>query len=201
MSRFNEHTQWRLQANERAHIRAYENAIYAKLTSGHADSFAEELGTDSIGVKMLNDHWNRETEGTLKWCYVVINLDRSSYERDPDKYIDFLWRCLKKKYVGQYHASFELGDNMTHPHYNIVFKQTPKILWASKVIHEWSAVFQIAKNFVYCEKKDSTAVGDLLPYIQKEGIWYTSNTTKKDRRQTYEPTFPIDTEEHASWVD
>lgn len=158
------------QARDEAYRRMYYD-IYRHKMRYDPVGHAQELNLSDQDVGEIKKYYKQQEESELPVRFITIGLPK----HDPtghqgSKYEQLLQRCLKKCYVGDWHYAFELGSNGTHPHYHVYFTATIKWLAKSRIIDEWSKIFDIPKNFIDVKSTSKDHIPNLEKYISKEGL-------------------------------
>lgn len=162
--------QLRQQARDDAYKRMWYDIYRHKMRYDVRDpKVITELDLDDKDVLEIEKYYNQTEQAELPVKFVTIGLP---LDHDPEVSKNCLDRCLKKCYVGEWAYAYELGKDQGHPHYHVYFTQTVKWLAKSRIIDEWSRVFDIEKNFIDVESTSSAQIPNLDKYIKKENIVY-----------------------------
>jgi len=168
------------QARDEAYKRMWID-IYRSKMRYDPFFYQDELGLSDGDVAEINSHYGRMEESEeLPIKFVTINLPnyhQGESDRDGSQEAKAaLERCLKKVYVGEWHYCFELGKELDHPHYHVIFKSTVKWLAKSRIISEWAEIFKISKNFIHVISTSKAQMPNLKNYISKEQIYQASSS-------------------------
>lgn len=137
--RFSDNTQLRIQARDKAYEKMWFD-IYRHKMRYDPIAHKNQLGLDDLDIREIQKYYKQDEESQFPVKFVTINLPS---DHDPDNSLSCLQRCLKKCYVGQWAYAFELGSNEDHPHYHVYFVSAVKWLAKSRIIQEWSKVFDL----------------------------------------------------------
>lgn len=156
--------------------------IYRNLIRTDPEEYCRCHDVDPAIASVLMLGQKVENQSQKPWRMVSISLPPDQYEQYADWYKERLFRCLRKVYVGAYHASFELGPNLDHPHFHVLFEKDVKELARSRIISEWSKIFQLAKNYIDVKEHADKGIVRKVRYLKKEGIWYHSSYSDDDEK-------------------
>lgn len=164
-------TQLRNIAREKALLYVYEQAYRHKARYQYMDkNIQDELGLDPIGAELIASLDDNIHKSEAQWKYIVVNLPPDAMFDDTlaitQKYVN------KTVYVGQWYISYETGSKDTHPHWNILFKQTNKQLDHSRIRSDIKRIYKVKENFINIQSLAKQQVGKTLEYIKKEKKYY-----------------------------
>lgn len=175
ISRYSDKTRLKVSAAEDAYKRMWYD-IYRQKMRYDPDACALELDLDSKDLEEIKRYYKREEESEMPVKFVTINLPP---DHDPVADQKNLLRCLNKCYVSEWSYAYELGPEQDHPHYHVYFTSTVKWLAKSRIITEWSKIFNIEKNFINVQSTSKNQIPTLENYISKEKIFKDSSKKKK----------------------
>lgn len=177
MDRQGNNFQLRIQARDEAYKRMYFD-IYRHKMRYDPVAHKDELGLDDSDIKQIQTYYKQTEQSELPIKFVTISLPDTLADPENKK----LKRCLKKCYVGQHAWAFELGETNSHPHYHVWFKSEVKWLAKSRIISEWSKIFDVDKNYIHVESTSIPHTQTLDDYLKKEGIKYHSSKFEKTKK-------------------
>lgn len=167
----------RQQARDEAYRRMYYE-IYRHRMRYDVSASAEELDLNEDDIDNIKKYYKQDEECQLPVKFVTINLPQDRDVADSQKMLD---RCLKKCYVGEWAYAYELGKAEKHPHYHVYFTSTVKWLAASRIISEWSRIFNITPNFINVKNTSKEQLPNLQKYITKEGLVFKKSEKKNKK--------------------
>lgn len=173
--RYANNTQLRINARDKAYENMYYN-IYKHDMRYDPEGHKDRLGLDDQDIETFQRYYKQNEESELPVKFVTINLPQDYFDEGDQ----LLHRCLKKCYVGDWHYCFELGEG-DHPHYHVYFTSTVKWLAKSRIIAEWSKIFNIGKNFINVKATSKEQIPNLEKYISKEKIFKNSKNKMLDK--------------------
>lgn len=169
-------TTLRCQAYDEAYRMTWRD-IYRHKMRYQARELKEELDLDDLDVKEITQYYRQLEDNEYPIKLITVNLPINV---DLDKAKDALYRCLKKCYVEEWAYAFELGESEDHPHYHVIIRSAVKQLDKSRIIREWSKIFEIAPRYINVK---STSGGvqhrNLTSYVQKEDIVYVTSQQER----------------------
>lgn len=139
--------------------------------------YQESCDLADSDVEEFENFFNKETESRLPYRYVVVGFPSDSFEEWEEWYQERTKRISKKKYIGKCWWTFELTnkEGEDHPHVNIFFESEVEWLAKSRIIDEFSKVYEVEKNYVNVDEKPENAKKNILKYMQKDSVVLYSN--------------------------
>jgi len=160
-------------ARDRAYEQHYVD-MYRHLMRYEYEEAQNLLELSDSDVKVFRQFTSRMEETEYPWRFVTIGLPSAGGMSSR------LYRCLKKCYVGEWFFCYEEGKNGKHPHYHVLFKSNVRWLARSRIVDEWSKVFEVAKNFVDVKALHTTHVKRTKTYMKKENLYFRSWKTENE---------------------
>jgi len=114
----------------------------------------------------IKQYYKLEETSSLPLKFITVSLGT---DHDELFWQSALNRCLRKCYVGDYWFVLEYGAKTNNPHYHIIIQSTVKTLHDSRIVAEWSKIFNIEKNFIDVKAMPREHLKRSLNYISKQG--------------------------------
>lgn len=128
-----------------------------------------QLQLDKNDINEIQKYYRQLEDTEMSVKFVTVNLPQDA---GLGEYMPLMRRCLKRRFVGQWHLAFERKhDPLTdtyHPHFHVIFTQTVKSLQPSRIRAEWSQVLQILPQYVNVRCTAPEQKSNLLEYISKD---------------------------------
>lgn len=156
-------------AQDRAVIWMYEQ-IYRHKMRYDPRAIASELDLNEQDIIDIEKYYKQDEESQMNFRMVTVSLSAEAFEEYSEWYAERARRASQRAFVGKCHYTLEWGDNGegTHPHYHFVFETAVKWLAKSRIIDEYSKIFQLDKNFIHVKPITKVGYKECLSYINKE---------------------------------
>lgn len=165
-TKFGDNTILRAQARDEAYKRMWID-IYRSKMRYDPERYADELDLDAHDIKNIQWHYKIDEQSQLPIKYVTISPPNGTDIKEIEALL--MSRIFTKCYVGHWVYVIENGD-ARHPHPHIHLHFVSKVHWLAKsrIINEWSKVFDLPPGSIHVEPTNTDALPRINNYFGKE---------------------------------